>query len=141
MQGLRPLRALTAHSVMRFFFSSRIRHTRLVGDWSSDVCSSDLRASTATFLGVVIMQVGNIFACRSFRDSVFRPGFFANRLIFIGIAFEVLLTFFIIYHPWGNKLFSTAPLPLSVWLALISSAAFLLFADEARKLIAKKLSR
>src|SRR5256885_13630337 len=27
---------------MFFFFSSRRRHTRLQGDWSSDVCSSDL---------------------------------------------------------------------------------------------------
>src|SRR5256885_443516 len=27
-----------------FFFSSRRRHTRLQGDWSSDVCSSDLGA-------------------------------------------------------------------------------------------------
>src|SRR5437762_12973636 len=25
-----------------FFFSSRSRHTRYIGDWSSDVCSSDL---------------------------------------------------------------------------------------------------
>src|SRR3989454_12818279 len=30
--------------VLCFFFSSRRRHTRLQGDWSSDVCSSDLRA-------------------------------------------------------------------------------------------------
>src|SRR4051794_41855989 len=27
-----------------FFFSSRRRHTRWTGDWSSDVCSSDLPA-------------------------------------------------------------------------------------------------
>src|SRR5256885_11075360 len=27
----------------RFFFSSRRRHPRLQGDWSSDVCSSDLQ--------------------------------------------------------------------------------------------------
>src|SRR4051794_41531643 len=27
---------------MFFFFSSRRRHTRWTGDWSSDVCSSDL---------------------------------------------------------------------------------------------------
>src|SRR5256885_6050505 len=27
---------------MLFLFSSRRRHTRLQGDWSSDVCSSDL---------------------------------------------------------------------------------------------------
>src|SRR5688500_19505059 len=30
------------HSSLHFFFSSRRRHTRLQGDWSSDVCSSDL---------------------------------------------------------------------------------------------------
>src|SRR3989454_12762328 len=29
-----------------FFFSSRRRHTRLQGDWSSDVCSSDLSGSS-----------------------------------------------------------------------------------------------
>src|SRR6266487_5636868 len=31
--------------VFFFFFSSRRRHTRWTGDWSSDVCSSDLRGS------------------------------------------------------------------------------------------------
>src|SRR5574337_435364 len=34
-----------------FFFSSRRRHTRLSGDWSSDVCSSDL-SGTLTVKGV-----------------------------------------------------------------------------------------
>src|SRR2546426_3329732 len=33
-------------ATIRFFFSSRRRHTRLQGDWSSDVCSSDLVAGT-----------------------------------------------------------------------------------------------
>src|SRR6266508_4955434 len=36
-----------------FFFSSRRRHTRWPRDWSSDVCSSDLRAE----LEVVQMDV------------------------------------------------------------------------------------
>src|SRR5437867_10721511 len=31
-----------------FFFSSRRRHTRSYGDWSSDVCSSDLSFSAAS---------------------------------------------------------------------------------------------
>src|SRR5438093_12726203 len=35
-----------------FFFSSRRRHTRLVSDWSSDVCSSDLSFDPRTFAGV-----------------------------------------------------------------------------------------
>src|SRR5207248_5527208 len=34
------------HGIFFFFFSSRRRHTRSYGDWSSDVCSSDLNAGT-----------------------------------------------------------------------------------------------
>src|SRR2546426_11392179 len=37
-----------------FFFSSRRRHTRLQGDWSSDVCSSDL--FTCESLGSLVVQ-------------------------------------------------------------------------------------
>src|SRR5437588_13123252 len=33
-----------------FFFSSRRRHTRSLCDWSSDVCSSDLRYDVASYL-------------------------------------------------------------------------------------------
>src|SRR5207248_7859116 len=34
--------------ILFFFFSSRRRHTRSYGDWSSDMCSSDLPASAGT---------------------------------------------------------------------------------------------
>src|SRR5262249_61505858 len=37
----------TSTCCVRFFFSSRRRHTRLVSDWSSDVCSSDLVRTAA----------------------------------------------------------------------------------------------
>src|SRR6266566_5990788 len=58
-----------------FFFSSRRRHTRLQGDWSSDVCSSDLvpggssRGPTACWhpaaagTSRAIMQPRNTFEC------------------------------------------------------------------------------
>src|SRR5438093_4513268 len=39
-----------------FFFSSRRRHTRLVSDWSSDVCSSDLRSKPRPFDVLVVMN-------------------------------------------------------------------------------------
>src|SRR5207248_7984590 len=42
-----------------FFFSSRRRHTRSYGDWSSDVCSSDL----GVIVGIAAQQsLGNVFA-------------------------------------------------------------------------------
>src|SRR2546427_3458719 len=41
------LRLYLAHELcLVFFFSSRRRHTRFDCDWSSDVCSSDLEATT-----------------------------------------------------------------------------------------------
>src|SRR5256885_6992724 len=39
----------TSHRLCFFFFSSRRRHTRLQGDWSSDVCSSDLLVVVGEF--------------------------------------------------------------------------------------------
>src|SRR5256885_3774469 len=52
-----------------FFFSSRRRHTRLQGDWSSDVCSSDLipppaRTTLKTFGQWSRPAVGLIFGVR-----------------------------------------------------------------------------
>src|SRR5256885_10684563 len=44
MKALRKMHVTTRCS---FFFSSRRRHTRLQGDWSSDVCSSDLLKQSA----------------------------------------------------------------------------------------------
>src|SRR5207248_6960829 len=39
-----------------FFFSSRRRHTRSYGDWSSDVCSSDLKQFTAASILLLAEQ-------------------------------------------------------------------------------------
>src|SRR5688500_20385952 len=38
-----------------FFFSSRRRHTILQGDWSSDVCSSDLPHAVVQSVGVALV--------------------------------------------------------------------------------------
>src|SRR5437762_10712830 len=46
-----------------FFFSSRRRHTRYIGDWSSDVCSSDL--------GLVLLGVDH--------DAIDRAGSLAGE--------------------------------------------------------------
>src|SRR5262249_58635941 len=43
-------RGLTCVDWGFFFLSSRRRHTRLVSDWSSDVCSSDLHRKLAAIL-------------------------------------------------------------------------------------------
>src|SRR6266446_9262629 len=53
-----------------FFFSSRRRHTRLQGDWSSDVCSSDL-----VVLGFVKDAAGKPVAGRAIEVVRDKTGF------------------------------------------------------------------
>src|SRR5438876_7781963 len=49
-----------------FFFSSRRRHTRWTGDWSSDVCSSDLVAALVRLCDRLILNI-SIFPRRGNR--------------------------------------------------------------------------
>jgi sodium/potassium-transporting ATPase subunit alpha len=92
-----------------------------------------LQATTACLTAIIITQIGNVFACRLSKESIFSIGFLSNKLIFVGIMVEILLQLFIVYHPWGNKIFRTAPVGLYVWLILVPFSALLLFAEEIRK--------
>ena len=109
--------------------------------WGSTLAPGDplyLQATTACLTAIIVCQVANVFACRSLRESILTIGWTTNRLIFLGIGAELLLQLFIVYHPFGNAIFATAPLPLTAWLMLIPFALFLLLAEEVRKLIVRR---
>jgi sodium/potassium-transporting ATPase subunit alpha len=99
-----------------------------------------LQATTACLAGIIVSQMGNVFACRSYTESVFKLGLFSNPLILWGIASEILLAVFIVYHPWGHHIFGTAPLSLHIWLTLLPFAVGLLLAEEIRKMVGAKIS-
>src|SRR4030043_666656 len=78
---LRVRYASGARSLVCFcFFSSRSRHTRCSRDWSSDVCSSDLRILFFLILigiGLILLFHQQIF--RSIKPSSERRGISAER--------------------------------------------------------------
>jgi sodium/potassium-transporting ATPase subunit alpha len=100
-----------------------------------------MQATTACLTAIIITQAANVFACRSSKESVLSLGLLTNRLIFIGIGFELLLQLFIVYHPWGNRMFATHPISLTTWLSLVPFAFLLLFAEEARKFAVRSFKR
>jgi sodium/potassium-transporting ATPase subunit alpha len=111
--------------------------------WGQSLLKTDMlymQATTMCLTAIIVTQVANVFACRTTTESVFKIGLFSNRLILFGIAVEILLQIFIVYHPIGNKIFGTAPLPFSGWLFLIPFAVFLFLADEVRKGILRTIS-
>ena len=91
------------------------------------------QATTMTLAAIVACQIGNVFACRSERTSIFSLGFFSNPLIWLGIAAELVLMLAIIYIPPLQKIFGTAPLSTWQWWALIICPPLILVADEIRK--------
>lgn len=99
------------------------------------------QATTATLSAIVVMQVVNVFLCRSGRESVFRQALFMNPLLYWGIAVEVGLILLIDYTTLGNAIFRTAPLPWPVWVFILPFAFGMLVLEEVRKWITRKMVR
>ncbi len=90
-------------------------------------------ATAMTLAAVVCTQIGNLFAQRSEQSSIFRTGFGGNRLIWLGIAVELLLIVALVYLPPLQQIFETAAFAPHYWLILLALAPLLLIADECRK--------
>ena len=99
-----------------------------------------LQATTACLSAIIVMQVVNVFLCRSDRDSVFSSSLFGNRLILVGIVAETILILLVDYTRLGNLIFSTAPISISIWLFTIPFAIGMLILEEVRKWLAKRRS-
>ena len=74
-----------------------------------------LRATTACFSAIVVLQIVNVFLCRSATRSIFSTGMLGNPLIWGGVMVEIALVALIDYTRLGNSLFGTAPIGNSVW--------------------------
>lgn len=92
-----------------------------------------LKATTIVFVGIVVMQIANVFACRSEKYSVFKVGFFKNKLIFWGILFELIFASILIYVPFFQKIFNTIGLGWKDWGLLLLFMVVIFFIEELRK--------
>ena len=91
------------------------------------------RATTMTLSAIVACQVGNIFACRTDRESLVRVGLFSNPHVFAGIAVEVgLLAALILVEPF-SAVFNTAPLSFPEWEVLLILPPAMILLEEGRK--------
>src|SRR2546426_5280782 len=86
-----------------FFFSSRRRHTRLQGDWSSDVCSSDLELQREHGLALIFIT-HNLGIVARMCDRV--AVMYAGRLVEIG---PVRRIFDSPAHPYTRALLESIP--------------------------------
>ncbi len=98
-------------------------------------------ATTMALAAVVTTQIGNLFAQRSERVSLWRIGWRTNHLIWWGILSEVVVIGLIVYLPFLQRLIGTAPFPPIGWAWLLLGVPLLPLADELRKTVVRRRRR
>lgn len=93
-----------------------------------------------TFAGIVVAQVGNVLVSRTNKLSVFKTKLMSNKWIWVGIASQLSILSIIIYIPYVQNVFGTTGIGLIDWVFLFSLAGILIFAEEMRKLLARRFS-
>lgn len=99
------------------------------------------QATTMTLAAIVFCQVGMVLNCRTEAQSVFKVGLFSNKTVVQGIIFEILLINAIIYVPFLQNVFQTVPIGIKDWLFLIILPPIILFIEEIRKAVYRRISK
>jgi Ca2+-transporting ATPase len=92
------------------------------------------RARTAAFIVLACSQLFHAFNCRNREKSLFRIGVFSNRLLIATVGISFLLQLAVVYVPFLQQIFRTAPLSLSDWAMIIMVSSFPFWAVELVKL-------
>jgi len=99
------------------------------------------KAQTAAFTTVILVHICYVITARSITESAFTFSPFSNRWILTGIAITVAVQLAIVYHPIGNAILGTAPLPLEWWGLMIMFALPGFFVIEIEKWLTKRFKR
>ncbi len=97
-----------------------------------------LEATAATLAAIVATQVVNVFLCRHPRAPAAASGLSGNPLLLWGVGVEGALILAILYTPWGNALFGTAPLAPQAWLFMLPFVAGMFCLEESRKFLVRR---
>lgn len=76
--------------------------------------------------------------CRTRRQSIFTVGLFSNKLVWLGVATELLLLAAISYIPAFNTFFGTAPLEPWRFALSLPFALAIIIGDEIRRVYVRR---
>ncbi|XP_026746042.1 sodium/potassium-transporting ATPase subunit alpha-B-like [Trichoplusia ni] len=102
-------------------------------EWTFTERKEVQRASQAAyFVAVVLTQMMNGIICKTRYNSLFHVGM-RNKVLNMGLVFEIILSCVICYVPGVNTFFRTYPLRLRWWFLALPFCAFMFVFDEFRK--------
>ncbi len=94
--------ALSAYAYGHFLRDVEWEHVRTIG-----------------FSALVGVQMLHVFNVRAQGTSVWKRGFFDNRLLLVAITLSLLLQLGVVYLPIGNTLFATVPIDVVDWIVIL----------------------
>lgn len=99
------------------------------------------QATTMTLAAIVFCQVGMVLNCRTERQSVFKVGLLSNKRVVQGIIIEIILINAIIYIPFLQNIFQSAPIGIREWVFLVILPPLILIVEEIRKAVFRKYGK
>jgi len=106
---------------------------------SSDVDIVLTQAQTAALMSVVMVHVGYIMTARSTFKSAFTFNPFSNRWILVGVTLTIIIDLMIVYAPFMNNIFRTAPFPTEWWPYILLGLPVGFLVPELEKLVRRQL--
>ncbi len=100
-----------------------------------------LKGVTMMFAGIVVAQAGNVLACRTSKQSIFKTSLKNNKWIIIGIISQLSILAFLVYVPLMQQFFGTVALGLGDWIFLLSLAVVVVLAEEIRKFFSRRFTK
>ena len=99
------------------------------------------KARTLILTCMCLFQWFNAWNCRSETRSLFSLNFFANGWLLLATFAVILLQMLILYVPFFQNVFSVVPLTFYEWMLLTVIASSIIWFEEIRKLIFKKMHK
>jgi len=100
-----------------------------------------VKALTVSLTVMAAFQWLNAWNCKSEQLSIFSKDFFRNHWLIGATILVIGLQFLAIYQPFFQKFLRTVPLSLRDWLIIIGVASIIIWAEEFRKIFARRRLR
>ena len=90
------------------------------------------------FTVLTLSQLGHVLAIRSERESLFTQGVWSNRVLIAALLFTFGLQMAVLYVPWLNPVFKTAPLGLGELAACLALSSVVFVGVELEKVLVRR---
>ncbi|MGE3679683.1 MAG: cation-translocating P-type ATPase [Burkholderiales bacterium] len=110
--------------------------TLLTQAWA--IRSGSTNWQSMVFTVLTLSQLGHVLAVRSERESLFSMGLLSNRMLAAALALTFVLQMAVLYVPWLNPIFNTAPLTLGELAACLALSSVVFIGVELEKALARR---